>query len=390
MASDAMNAPKAQEVLRRLIDQHRDEIERHWLDRVQHDVAKKPGVELTELRNAMPRYIAELVNALAGGAESFDHGAESAWSSVAREHGITRVRIGFDISQLVHEFIVLRRIIGEVGRESEPDFAEAEGLLPDLLEPAIAVAVQAYVDARDYESRRAEAAHIGFLTHELRNPLTAARLAAGRVRRLASDGQAGPLDRLDRALSRLDSLIDSVLLTERLEAGAVRTQPEEIPLGQLMEPVEALGALAGEKGLSFRMTYEAGRMLRLDPKLTQSAIQNLAENAVKYTDAGGVDVVVTVNGDELAVDVRDTCGGLSAEELKTIFEPFKRGHTEKTGTGLGLAIARRAIEVQGGSIQAESQGTSGCHFSVRIPMPPVAPKRPEWSTAPTSDPVAQH
>src|SRR6185437_12608393 len=380
MAADAMNAPKAKQLLRRIIDQHRDDIERRWLDRVQQDIAKKPGVELTQLRNAMPRYIAELVNALAVGGESFNRGAESAWSTVAREHGITRVRIGFDISQLVHEFIVLRRIIREIGHQSGSDFAEAEGLLPDLLEPAIAVAVQAYVDARDYESRRAEAAHIGFLTHELRNPLVAARLAAARVRRSGSDEQAGPLDRLDRALSKLDSLIDSVLLTEKLEAGAVRAQPVEITLGQLLEPVESLRGLAEEKGLAFRMTYEAGRVLRLDPKLTQSAIQNLAENAVKYTDAGGVEVLVTVNGDELAVDVRDTCGGLSVEELKTIFEPFKRGHTEKTGTGLGLTIARRAIELQGGSIQAESPGTSGCHFWVRIPIPrgtvPEAPSNP--------------
>src|SRR5579871_12060 len=369
MITEGMDAGEARQLLRRIIEAHREEIERRWLERVRCDVAKSPGVELTELRNAMPLYIAELTNVLLNGAESLDHRAGSAWSTVAREHGITRVRIGFDISQLVHEFIVLRQTIKEIGRESAPAFLEAEALLPEIIEPAIALAVQAYVEARDYEARRAEAAHIGFLTHELRNPLAAARLAAAHIRCAGPDQQTASLDRLDRALASLDGLIESVLLTEKLEAGAVRAEPTEIPFAQLMGPVEALRAQAEAKGLRFRTEYPSEGVVKVDAKLTQSAINNLAENAVKYTDAGGVEVALAVDGSELAVDVRDTCGGLSAEELHTLFEPFKRGHTDKTGTGLGLAIARRAIEAQGGRIEAESPGDGGCHFSIRLPLP---------------------
>ena len=369
MVTAGADGEAARELLRRIIEEHREEIERRWLERVRRDIAKTPGVELTELRNAMPRYISELTNVLLNGAESLDHRAGSAWSIVAREHGITRVRIGFDISQLVHEFIVLRQTIKEIGRESDPAFPEAEALLPEILEPGIAVAVQAYVEARDYKARRAEAAHIGFLTHELRNPLAVARLAAAHIRRMAQDQQAPALDRLDRALASLDGLIESVLLTEKLEAGAVQPEPAEVTFGQLMGPVEALRAQAEAKGLRFRTEYQSDRVVKVDPKLMQSAINNLAENAVKYTDRGGVEVTVAVEGAELAVDVRDTCGGLSPEELSTLFEPFKRGHTDKTGTGLGLAIARRAVEAQGGRIEAESPGAGGCHFSIRLPVP---------------------
>ena len=71
--------------------------------------------------------------------------------------------------------------------------------------------------------------------------------------------------------------------------------------------------------------------------------------------------------DELVVDVRDTCPGISPEELRTIFEPFKRGRNAKGGTGLGLAIARRAAEAQGGSISAQSSSHAGCQFSIRLP-----------------------
>ena len=315
----------------------------------------------------MPDYLAELTKVLGNSVEPLGNRAGSAWSTVAREHGITRVRIGFDISQLVHEFIVLRRTIQEVVREEDPSLASADFLLVELIEAAVAVAVQAYVDARDFESRRAQAANIGFLTHELRQPLSAASLAATRLRRHASPDQGHSLDILDRGFRRLSGLIDSVLLTERLEAGEMTVAPTETTLGQVMEPVEALREGAEQKGLRFRTTYDSDLTITLDVDLTRSAIQNLAENAVKYTDDGEVEIAVTCAADELIIDVRDTCRGLSPEELRTIFEPFRRGRTEKAGTGLGLAIARRAVEAQGGSIHAESPGSSGCHFSVRLP-----------------------
>jgi hypothetical protein len=122
--------------------------------------------------------------------------------------------------------------------------------------------------------------------------------------------------------------------------------------------------------------------LAVDIDLTRSALQNLAENAVKYTDEGEVNISITDEGDEVVVDVRDTCKGLSPEELGTIFEPFKRGRTEKTGTGLGLAIARRAVEAQGGRIHAESTGASGCHFSVRLPRYALRNPTPEHAPGP--------
>jgi len=360
------------ERLRRIIEQRTEEIERRWLDRVQRDVVKQPGVELTLLRDGMPDYLRELTKALANEAEPLDHRAESAWSRVARDHGITRVRIGFDISQLVHEFIVLRRIIEEVVREEDPSLEWAGGLVAELLEAAVAVAVQAYVDARDFESRRAQAANIGFLTHELRHPLAAASLAAARLRREAKPEQEQALAILDRGLRKLSDLIDGVLLTEKLEAGEITIAPAQTTLGHLMEPVETLRAAAEQKGLRFTIKYDPDLPLTVDIDLTRSILQNLADNAIKYTDAGEAEFSVTAADGEIVVDVRDTCKGLSDEELGTIFEPFKRGRTDKTGTGLGLAIARRAVEAQGGSIHAESSGPSGCHFSVRLPRYPLS------------------
>ena len=82
--------------------------------------------------------------------------------------------LGFDIEQLVHEFIVLRRsIVGVVSDKGVDVDATVVSLLADLIDAPIATSVRSYIDSRDYESRKQEAEHIGFITHELRNPLSA-------------------------------------------------------------------------------------------------------------------------------------------------------------------------------------------------------------------------
>jgi signal transduction histidine kinase len=193
-------------------------------------------------------------------------------------------------------------------------------------------------------------------------------MIAAQLRRRAAPELNRPLDMLDRSHQSLSELIDGVLLTEKLEAGKIDGHPVELRLGQIMESaLEAARGVAVQKGLAFECSYDPDRPVQVDPLLTRSAIQNLADNAAKFADRGHIEVLVEDDGDELIVHFRDTCQGLSPEELRTIFEPFERGATRKAGTGLGLAIARRAVEAQGGSIGAESPGPSGCHFWLRIP-----------------------
>jgi two-component system sensor histidine kinase TorS len=153
-----------------------------------------------------------------------------------------------------------------------------------------------------------------------------------------------------------------------MDAGQMVVAPADVQLAPLLESaLEAARKVAETKSVAFHANCDPGLSARLDPVLTQSAIANLVDNAVKYTDAGEVDVEVLDRPDEIVVTVSDTCPGLSPEELRTIFEPFKRGRSAKGGTGLGLAIARRAVEAQGGSLRGESPGTSGCRFSITLP-----------------------
>ena len=343
-------------------------IERRWLELVQADIVKAQRVELTQLRDGLPHYLSALVRLLRSGrVEDLTPLSSEAWSTVAREHGVTRVRLGFDIAQLVHEFVVLRHVIQD---EAHKHGLGVHSVLADVIDAAIAAAVRAYVDARDYDARRRQAEHIGFLTHELRSPLSTAVLGTAELRRLASDDQLRHLERLERSHQKLLELVDSVLLTQRLEAGKIDVDPISVTIGEIVGPVlEGARPAAASKRLEVRTAFDPNVVIRCDPELTRSALQNLIDNAVKYTDHGHVELGLETNENKLVIHVRDTCPGLSNEELRTIFEPFERGHAaaRRSGTGLGLAIARRAIEAQGGSVEAESPGASGCHFWITLP-----------------------
>jgi signal transduction histidine kinase len=355
------------------IERRLHDIESRWLEEVAKEVGGRgPNVTGTDLRNAIGEYLSRLSEALRG-SQSIEAGGTAAWVNVAREHALTRVRLGFDIDQLVREFILLRRVLFDAAREERviENDKQAERLT-DLIDAAIATAVKSYVDSRDIAARRIQAEHIGFVTHELRNPLATAMMTAARLRKQADVAAAHGdlLDVLDRSLNRIRSQIDGILLAQRLEAHEMESRPVDISLGRIMEEAtQAAGLAASEKGVVFEAHYDPEIAVHVDPGLTTSALQNVIDNAVKFTDRGHVEVRTENHDTEVSIHVYDDCDGLSPEELKTIFEPFKRAHPGKAGTGLGLAIARRALEAQGGRISAESGGERGCHFWLTLPKP---------------------
>ncbi len=321
----------------------------------------------------MPDYLAGLADAMRG-EEPTEQGGLAAWEQVASEHGVTRVRLGFDVDQLVREFILLRRVLFEVAREQNVIRQDAQSQrLTDLIETAIATSVRSYVESRNVADRRMQAEHIGFLTHELRNPLFTATMAATQLRRRPEvvAAAAGTLDLLDRGLERMRTLIEGILLTQRMEAREIECRPVELTLEDVMPDASRAAELeAKNKGVDFVAQYDPSIHVRVDPALAASALQNVFDNAVKYTDHGRVQVLADAQPGEVMIHVYDDCDGVSPAELKTIFQPFKRAHSGKAGTGLGLAIARRAIETQGGRIGAESNGERGCHFWLTLPRPP--------------------
>jgi two-component system, NarL family, sensor histidine kinase BarA len=354
-------------VLADMIERRAHEVVARWLEQVRADAADT-SVPLTELADGIHDYLTRLAELLRGG-DSLDHLGASAWDDVAREHAITRVRLGFDITQLFHEIGTLQRITIRVLREQGALDDRQADRLRDLIDAAMKSSLKSYIDYRDYLTRKTEAEHIGFLTHELKNPLNAVFMAAERLRQLdLPAAQQRLCDIIERNLGRVRRMIDDVLLTERLQIGEVENRPVEVTLGQLIgDALEVFNRAAEEKAIRLVTSFDPALTLRADPTLTSSAIENLIDNAIRYTDVGVVTFAVEDDAESVVFHVRDTCNGLSPEELRVIFEPFKRVHSRKPGTGRGLAIARRAIETQGGTIHAESSADAGCHFWFVLP-----------------------
>jgi signal transduction histidine kinase len=360
----------ARDALATVLEERSADIIERWIVALTKELPLGEQLPPSDLRDGIDEYLAKLAQTLRS-ERPIVPGGESAWKDVAREHAVTRIRQGFDVSGLVHEFFLLRRVIlGLVAEKDTPLLAEQAAIIADLVGAAVADAVASYVEARDYAARKAETEHVAFITHELRNPLSAAMNA---VTRLAAQPEvieaAQPvLALLQRSLGRLSQLIDRVLEIERLDSGELAPKPVELPLGRLMdESLQVARENAERKGLQFRADFQPNTMMFVDAQLSTSAVQNVVDNAVKFTDAGMVHVTCEERADHVVVHVRNDCSGLSQAEIETIFQPFHRGHTHQRGSGLGLAIARRSIEAQGGTIGVESPEDHGCHFWLTLP-----------------------
>lgn len=168
---------------------------------------------------------------------------------------------------------------------------------------------------------------------------------------------------------KLQSLIDALVKTSRLEAGVLVLRPVRRPLGPMLEEaVVQFAPRAAEKGLALTLEPAAAEAV-FDPKWTAEAVCNLIDNAVKYTPAGSV--TVSAHSYELfaRIDVADTGPGIPEEELVNIFQRFYRGagapNTE--GVGVGLYLVRQIAEGQGGFVKVFSRPGRGTKFSLYLP-----------------------
>jgi signal transduction histidine kinase len=173
-------------------------------------------------------------------------------------------------------------------------------------------------------------------------------------------------------------LINDVLDISKIEAGQLEVRFAPFDLRAAVERVTAsVKPLADKKGLALRI--EAPDILPViesDRRRVEQILLNLLNNALKFTDRGGVTLAVDVSDEALTLRVRDTGIGIKSEDLSQLFQAFRqlesgleRAHE---GTGLGLAICRRLAELLGGTIQATSVWGKGSTFTVVLPRGPGA------------------
>lgn len=169
---------------------------------------------------------------------------------------------------------------------------------------------------------------------------------------------------------KLQSLIDALVKTSRLEAGVLVMRPRPGSLGPVLEEaVLQLAPKAAEKGLELKLEPAEAEAV-FDPKWTAEAVCNLLDNAVKYTPAGGKISVRAVRYEMFCrVDVADTGPGVPEAEQPKIFQRFYRSDAarEAEGVGVGLYLARQIAEGQGGYLKVSSRPGRGAVFSLCLP-----------------------
>jgi signal transduction histidine kinase/putative methionine-R-sulfoxide reductase with GAF domain len=216
------------------------------------------------------------------------------------------------------------------------------------------------------------------MSHELRTPLNAilgyAELLVDGIYGVLPDRPKGVLERIQNNGRHLLALINDVLDLAKIEAGQLALTLEDYSLPEVVRSVvTATEPLAVSKGLKFTASLQDGMpMAHGDARRVSQVLLNLVGNAIKFTDAGEVEIHAASANGQFTLSVRDTGPGIADADQERIFGEFQQidnsNTRQKGGTGLGLAISRRMVELQGGTISVESALGQGSTFRVILPV----------------------
>jgi len=214
------------------------------------------------------------------------------------------------------------------------------------------------------------------VSHELRTPLAA---MSGAVE-ILEDELPGKttIEILRRHTDRLRAIVDDLLKLAALEDRGFSLDLEAVDLRALASRVLDLYASRfREKGLEIRLEAPTdGLAVAADAFRIEQMLANLVDNALKYTDRGGVTLALRKGDGEVLIDIRDTGIGIPAEHVPRIFERFyvadKSRSRKLGGTGLGLSIVKHIAERHGGRVEVRSVPGQGTTFTVRLPVRPAA------------------
>ncbi|MFP4302990.1 MAG: transporter substrate-binding domain-containing protein [Spirochaetaceae bacterium] len=214
------------------------------------------------------------------------------------------------------------------------------------------------------------------VSHELRTPLHGVMGMTELLSKTELDNeQRSWLQRVDDASRQLFRVLSDLLDVSRSAAGQLSIEPKDFPLHELPRWLEpTLRDLAETEGLVFDFSTELPEVtVHGDRERIVQILTNLGTNAVKFTEEGTVSLELRYEGEQLAVKVSDSGGGIGEEDITRIFDPFiqtgeGKGHPAG-GLGLGLSIVRSLTEEMGGTVEVDSELNRGTTFLVRLPLP---------------------
>jgi PAS domain S-box-containing protein len=289
--------------------------------------------------------------------------------------------------------IPLEITIGEFTRDGKRYFT---GIARDITDRRRGEEERAALLVREREAReRAEAAIrtreevLAIVSHDLRNPLNTIAMGAAALTDFSGDDatRAKYIQMIQRAIQRMNRLIEDLLDVVRLEAGQrLSLDPKPMELDRLVaELCESFGAQAASQKQTLACDCPPGLPpVTADRDRLSQVLSNLVGNAIKFTPEGGrVTIRASAADGEAVVAVEDTGPGISAEDLPRIFDPYwQAGRKARLGSGLGLTIAKGIVQAHGGRIWVESRTGEGSTFTFALPMAGPQPAAPEPAAVP--------
>lgn len=291
-------------------------------------------------------------------------------------------------SSIISPMLVADDLIGVLALEREvgaADFTQWELRAVSLFANHAATAV---INAKRYESERENVSRladmierrsefVATLVHDLKAPLTAilgyTKLLSTRGEALGDEGRTNAIRRIETSSHDLLDMVNDVLRSASFEAAEpVRAEPIKLVpfLHDLVEAIQTMASARDGQPRAIRVRAPESITIQNDPSALRSVLQNLLENAVKYSPPGSpIELEVTSRGGQLTFSVSDHGRGIPEDEQAVIFERFRRRRGGETaeGVGLGLYIVRSLVQAQGGEIRIDSQPGAGSTFHVTLP-----------------------
>ncbi|GAB4253749.1 MAG: hypothetical protein Kow0065_00030 [Methylomicrobium sp.] len=227
-------------------------------------------------------------------------------------------------------------------------------------------------------ANKAKSVFLANMSHELRTPLNAI-LGFSTVMRHSAEltGELRQhLDIINRSGEHLLALINDVLDMAKIEAGRIKLEKQPFDLGGMIRDVtDMLGVRANEKGLRLLIDQSSQfpRFIIGDEAHLRQVLINLAGNAIKFTEHGGISLRLGTRHNKtkhLLIEVEDSGPGIAPDDRLRIFEPFEQlgEQSRHKGTGLGLAITKQLVELMDGTIDLQSELGKGTVFTIDLPI----------------------
>ncbi len=210
---------------------------------------------------------------------------------------------------------------------------------------------------------------IADISHQTKTPITNLLLHSELLSETQlTEDQRESLDAIGNEAEKLRFLIDALVKLSRLENGILTVEPKNDDVGRLIKEIDpAMRKKAEAKGLSFFVTKET-ITASFDFKWTLEALSNIVDNAIKYTEKGGISITLKNTEMFACISVKDTGIGIKEEDIPMIFARFGRlqSSREKEGVGIGLYLAREIISKEEGYIKVKSKPGEGSEFLVYL------------------------